>query len=124
MNNEIISISYKDIPDEIKLHKEIAKNCITISNRAKYYGYIMNGDIVAIGGYVQYKNYSKILASFTLPEYRNKGIYTKILEVRLKLLKDYDIITFATKHSLNVLLNHGFEIIKTYKISYKLKLTR
>lgn len=124
MCNKIIPISYEDIPDAIKYHPEIAKNCIAISDKTKYFGYVINGNIVAIGGYRQYKDYSKILASFTLPEFRNRGIYSKLLKHRLDILKEEDIITYATKHSLNILLNHGFEIINSYKISYKLKLKR
>jgi len=66
------------------------------------------GKTIGVCAYVKTKKNIIFCSDYVLPEYRNRGIYDKLFEVRMKECPDLPIKAVATKQSLGTFLRHGF----------------
>lgn len=65
-------------------------------------------------------------SAIVLPEYRKRGIYTKLYAIRKQVISKYPHskeIAYCTDYSLPLLLKDGFKITRKYKTSTKVEKT-
>lgn len=121
MGNEIIirKISFDDLPDYITKHKDIAKNRITFSKSAIYFGSFTstNNALVGVYSYVEYSTKIKLKSGFVLPEFRRKGIYNNLQRHILEEVKKKGKPIFSNSGIMNIMcdLKNGGIILKYYK---------
>lgn len=72
---------------------------------------IDKNDCVGIGGLLPKNNYAELKHAYVIPQARGRGIYHKILEIRLDIIRDMDynlIRTRCTDMSKRTLERFGF----------------
>jgi len=120
---EILPVSRSQL-EEIVSHPDVRKNVMTFSAKALYLGALVENRLVGCVGWLEFKNSIKLKAGFVLPNFRKKGIYTKLCEARFKILvpKGKMMVANCTVSALPYHLKNGAEIIEVYKHpSYKIK---
>lgn len=117
----ITSNSYHFTCDELKylstskeVIKEMGEPIIVSDNQKWIFAYI--DDILV--GFSCYKE-DKILYFYTLPAYRNRGIFNLLYN---ELPNDINWNVIASNNSLPIFIKKGFTVIKNYKNCHKLKL--
>jgi len=92
---------------------------ITKKKNHHFFGYFENNKLIAIVGYFTMKKYKTIgfINAFVLPEYRNRGIYKKLSEVRFNYCKekfpDFTVFISVNDKSRPQVENMGFKLIET-----------
>ncbi len=123
INKNLIEIRHiENIPDEY-IKKAESENLI-FSDGTKYIGLFYMENLICFSGYKNKKNFYLLKNSYTLPEYRKQGLFTKLHKYKLSFLKDKKIVANVTKMALNIHLKECAEIIKKfkngiYKIEYR-----
>lgn len=80
----IREIEYGDIPEDFKYQAQKARVSFSEKPEVLYWGYFEEDRLVGLTSLVIYKNHTgRIKASFVLPEYRGKGIFSKLNSVCL-----------------------------------------
>lgn len=96
---------------------EMEKEGIIPSNKITLFAYYADNNILAVTGVKEGKNaYFKM--SYTKPEYRNRGIMTKLLGHVIEHCRNRGTkrgYANCTKKSLNIYLSFNGKISKTYK---------
>lgn len=99
------------------LHKEMKEDYLLLNKQEKsiYFGYLINGKIVGVVGFVQGKSYGFYRNDFVSKIYRKQGIYKKLFQFRDDYIKIKKIRSYCTHDSLNFYLRNGFKIISKMK---------
>lgn len=104
----------------------IKDKSLIFNPKAKYYA-VIDGDIVkSVLAVREAKNGVKLQANYTFPEYRNGGLFTKLLKYVMRLYKDTNIYADCLNKSVGIYLKQGFELYKIQEYAsftiYKVRL--
>ena len=118
----IVKTSSRDfICDEIKylstskeVIEEMGEPLLYNKNQWWHFAYIEN----KMAGFIAYSG-NKILYAYTMPEFRNKGVFHHIYNS----IPSKNWETIASNMSYPIFLSLGFKVVKNYKTCHKLKLT-
>lgn len=106
----------------------IKDKSLIFNPKAKYYA-IIDGDIIkSVLAVREAKNGVKLQANYTFPEYRNQGLFTKLLKCVMYLYRDMNIYADCLHKSIKIYIKQGFELYKIENYSsftiYKVRLLR
>lgn len=111
---------YKTIP----FHDKGKKHGLMFKENTNYVGYYIKKELVAVAGYDVLKSKCIIRSAYVIEEHRGCGIYDKLVQHRIALLKEKGHKKFeltCTKMSLPYHLKRGAEIVKEYKHYTKIR---
>ena len=90
----------------------IKDKSLIFNPKAKYYA-IIDGDIIkSVLAVREAKNGVKLQANYTFPEYRNQGLFTKLLKCVMYLYRDMNIYADCLHTSIKIYIKLGFEFYK------------
>lgn len=115
----IQQVAHHQIPRSILHAKDAKANCVTFPVQALYLAYLVDGEVVGVGGLKQRHNSTLLLAAYVLPAYRNRGVYTELLAARLAMAAR-PVHAHSTRHSERVLVRAGFQTLRQFKTNKKM----
>ena len=115
----IKTVSYLEIKDLIPFAK---KENLCFNLRTEYCAYFIKNKIVAFCGWMVCGNKVVLKNDYVLPEYRRQGIYKRLNNYRMNIIKALGVRKVEsnlTDKSLPLHLSLGAKIIKKYKCCTK-----
>lgn len=117
----IREVSRAEIEPFVK--QAMREHCI-FNTKTTYYGYFENEELCGFAGIMYYRTKAIFQSDFVRPEFRGRGIYNKLIQFRLNLLrgigyKTVEVNCLAT--SLHANLKAGAKIVKEFKICTQLR---
>lgn len=101
----ITSIKPNEISEEIL---EIKPELLDMF--CNYLGAFIDGKLVGIVGWQEHPHYFYVCHDFVLPEYRGRGVYDSLFDIRMSMIKGQgkDVVAHANFNSLNRFVKGGF----------------
>lgn len=115
----IKTVSYLEIKNLFPLAK---KENLCFNTKTQYCAFFIECKIVGFCGYMLFKAKAILKNDFVLPVYRKQGIYRKLNDYRMNIIKSLGIKKVEanlTDKSLPLHLAAGAKIIKKYKCCTK-----
>lgn len=107
---------------------QIPKKSLIFNPRAEYWAFFDGEHAVSVLAVREAKNGLKLQANYTIPEFRNRGIFSALLRYVISEYPDKDFFADCLKSSVSIYLKNGFELqeIKEFKsfTIYKVRLKR
>lgn len=96
--------------------------------KAKYYALIDGNTIKSVLAVREAKNGVKLQANYTIPEYREQGLFTLLLRCVMDLYNNMNIYADCLNKSVGIYIKQGFELYKIKNYTsftiYKVRLLR
>jgi hypothetical protein len=110
LENEVWDISHENLGDRLK------RDLKNDSEHLHIYGVYMDGKVVSAAWMYLHSgtSFGSLWGGSTLPEYRNRGLYTSLLAIRTQkaLEKGFSLLTVdASPMSTPILQRRGFELL-------------
>ena len=118
-------IEYRHITEaQAKEVKWLKTPCVNVASGANFIGAFDGIKLIGVVAYKMSRGTIKLCSDMVQPQYRNRGIYSKLFEMRardISSIQHIKEVAYCTKHSLRMYLAHGFAISKQFKNTTKVE---
>jgi hypothetical protein len=88
---------------------------IYVDHNSIFYFAVLNNNVIGFCSAIKNKNKIVFSHDYVIYEYRKKGIYCKLFDMRYNDFKYNNVYAVCTKNSINTFLRYGFNIQKITK---------